>query len=332
MEVADFWQYEFEAKRERDQQEQVQAALIRVRTLLNHQYVRDIVGQLKTTVDFSQIMQKKQILLIKLSASLAPDIKKFIGTILISELLHATRERPVDQRSQFCIFVDEFQNFVTDDFATLINEGRKFGVATTIAHQERYGQLLENRKVLGATAATANKVLFQVTHEDAKEFAPEFAMSPPDPTDNLVIAQDPLTVLLKRGHHNPAISEFIHEFLQPIMNNIEQYKGVVSSTSFYKMQHDSLATQYKDLASMSQIDARIGGSIPQPRRQYASIQGALTEAQDAIRKAMQAHNLSQEKTNDLISFQDVLNKHTSQRNRSVPHAMGWKNGTGSSIL
>jgi hypothetical protein len=96
--VADFWAHEFGAKRERDQQEQIQSALTRVRTLLNHQYVRDIVGQRQTTIDFAQIMEEKRILLVKLSASLADDIKKFIGTILISELLQAARSRPEGKR------------------------------------------------------------------------------------------------------------------------------------------------------------------------------------------------------------------------------------------
>jgi hypothetical protein len=208
-EVSDFWEYEFGEKRERDQQEQVQAALTRVRTLLNHQYVSDIVGQRATTVNLSEIMEKKRVLLVKLSASLAPDIKKFIGAILISELLHAARTRPEGKRHQFCIFVDEFQNFATEDFSTLINEARKFGIATTIAHQERYGQFEENRKVLGATSAAANKLFFQMTVKDAQELAPEFAKRPEETEKRreaeLVISPRPVEDIWERGHPNKEI-------------------------------------------------------------------------------------------------------------------------------
>jgi hypothetical protein len=180
-EVADFWHYEFGAKRERDQEALVQAALTRVRTLLAHRYVRDIVGQKTTTINFAELMEMRAIILVNLPANLASDSKRFIGAILISELVHAVRNRTTDNRGQFCIFVDEFQNFASDeDFGTLITEARKFGVATTIAHQERFGQFANNPKLLGATAAAANKIFFQLTVKDAQELAPEFAENAPD--------------------------------------------------------------------------------------------------------------------------------------------------------
>ena len=119
-----------------------------------------------------------RIVLVELQASLPADIKRFIGTLIISELLHAVLTRPAANRPHFCIFVDEFQHFATDDFGTLITDARKFGVATTIAHQERFGQFNENPRALGSTSAAANKVLFQLTVNDATELAPEFAPMP----------------------------------------------------------------------------------------------------------------------------------------------------------
>jgi hypothetical protein len=171
----DFWKHEFLARRERDQQARVDAALTRVNTLLTHRYVRDIIGQKETTIDFKKVVHTVQTLLIKLSANLAEDIKKFIGTVLVSELLHAVRNRNELFRTfHYCIFVDEFQNFATsDDFRAVITEGRKFGVSTVLAHQERYGQFADQQKLMGATLAAANKVFFQLTVKDAGELAPE---------------------------------------------------------------------------------------------------------------------------------------------------------------
>jgi hypothetical protein len=174
----DFWQYEFFQRRERDQQERVDAALTRITTLLTHPYVRHIIGQKRSTTYFPSILSvdNQYILLFKLSANLPEDIKKFIGVILISELLHAVRNRPEGARDQFCIFVDEFQNFASsDDIRTLITEGRKFGSAITFAHQERFGQFADNQKLMGATLAAGNKVIFQSTVKDSAELAPEFA-------------------------------------------------------------------------------------------------------------------------------------------------------------
>jgi hypothetical protein len=108
--VADFWRDEFFQRREQDQQERVDAALTRINTLLTHPYVRHIIGQQKTTIDFENLVSTKAVWLFKFSANLAEDIKKFIGTILLRELLYAIRNRPEGQRVQFCIFIDEFHS------------------------------------------------------------------------------------------------------------------------------------------------------------------------------------------------------------------------------
>ena len=177
--VAEFWRYHFFSRRVPDQQERVDAALTRITILLSHPYVRDIIGQQKTTIDFNSMLAGNDVWLFKLSANLAEDEKNFIGTILISELLHAVRSRdklPEEQRTQFCIFIDEFHNFASsEDIATLVTEGRKFGVACTYAHVERFGQLANNQKLLGATLAAASKAFFQLTVRDSSETAPEFA-------------------------------------------------------------------------------------------------------------------------------------------------------------
>jgi hypothetical protein len=140
----------------------MEAAQTRAEIMLGHPYVSHIVGQPKTTVDFQKMMEEKYTVLVKLSTRLSYETKKIIGTIIISELLHAVQRRPSDKRHQFCIFIDEFQNFASfEDFSTLITQAPKFGVATTIAHHDRLGQLGDNKEIIGATAAIANKVLFQ---------------------------------------------------------------------------------------------------------------------------------------------------------------------------
>lgn len=59
--------------------------------------------------------------------------------------------RPVDNRQQFNIFIDEFQNFASyQDVPTLITQVPKYGIATTLAHHERYGQLAGNPEIMGA--------------------------------------------------------------------------------------------------------------------------------------------------------------------------------------
>ena len=115
--VASFWQSEF-FRPPRNQQERFEAALTRVNTLLGHEDVIHILGQQRTTIDFSKILDEQRIVLFRLSAYLPIDIKRFIGTIILSELLHAVRKRSTANPPQFCIFVDEVQHFATsEDFS-----------------------------------------------------------------------------------------------------------------------------------------------------------------------------------------------------------------------
>jgi hypothetical protein len=209
-EVANFWRYEFFSRRERNQQERVDAALTRINTLLLHPYVRHIIGQRETTIDFSTMLAKQQSVFVKLSASLAPDIKKFISTILISELLHAVRNRPQGNRKQFYIIIDEFQHCASsEDFTTLITEARKFAISTVLAHVERSGQFVDNQKLLGATSAAVNKVFFQLTVHDAQELALEFAekveASEPRREAELIISPHPIEDIWDKGHPNQSV-------------------------------------------------------------------------------------------------------------------------------
>jgi hypothetical protein len=239
-EARDYWEYEFAQQRARDQEFKTDPTRTRLYSLLGHEYVRDIIGQTKTTLDFSAIMRENKVVLLRLPADLSEDAKHFIGTILLSELLQATLTRPADQRQQFCIFVDEFQNFATyKTIDTLITQGRKFGVSMTVAHQERFGQLSEEKKIQGATAAAANKVFFQLTTRDAQELAPEFAKEPTTTETRLepelVISQEPYWDMLRRGHANPRIHEIFSKYFRPLYYNLDRIKEEIESERLVRM-------------------------------------------------------------------------------------------------
>src|SRR5437588_12691118 len=131
---------------------------------------RNIVGQGKTTVNIQQVMDERKILLVKLSAQL-DQVTSLVGTLMIALFLNAAYSRaslPINKRKQFNLYADEFQRFATEDFATLLTEARKFGIATTIAHQTRQ-QLGEKNRSTSLQAA--NLVVFRVTGPDAHELA-----------------------------------------------------------------------------------------------------------------------------------------------------------------
>jgi hypothetical protein len=304
----DFWQYEFFERRERDQQERVDAALTRINTLLTHPYVRHIIGQ-PTTISFSQFVtiEFPHTLLFRLSANLPEDIKKFIGTILMSELLHAIRNRPEGERDQVAIYVDEFQNFSSsDDLRDLITQGRKFGSAITFAHQERFGQFADNQKIMGATLASANMVVFQPTVIDAKELAPEFAKAPTTTETHLepelVIAPKPFFELLRKGHAHPKIAEYVKEYFWPIESLLNAKRDNMDTLALKRTASHEAASLSRDQASISQTQERVDSLA---RGRAVETSGANARTRLALEQSQVSHAEAQEIHQELMFWQDM---------------------------
>ncbi len=221
-----FWQ-SYDQMKPSEQREEAASTLRRVREFLQP-LTRNIVGQSKTTIHLRSVMDERKILLVKLDARL-PSVTSLIGSMIVAELLNAAYSRsdlPVGKRKQFNLYADEFQRFATEDFATLLTEARKFGIATTIAHQMRDQLDQQNR---GATLNVANVVVFKMSGKDADELAGEFDSTPPPPE---IIGWRPILTpknevidhLRKQGHTNAHVSAFVIDYLVPAMRVVENHR------------------------------------------------------------------------------------------------------------
>lgn len=212
-----FWK-SYDELRPSERLERSESTLDRIDTLISNSIIRNIVGQSYTSINFRDIMDKGKILLVSLSAQYE-SLTSLLGSIIIAQLLSSALSRAASQtkRRQFNLYADEYQRFSTPDFATLLTEARKFGIATTIAHQVR-AQLDEKN---AATALQAGSlVVFRVTSEDAKELANSFNLVPPTEIIERPIrapAQNVLETLINRGsHENPKVNEFVQKYLRPL--------------------------------------------------------------------------------------------------------------------
>jgi hypothetical protein len=112
--LLDYWQYEFKP-------EQAQSALNRIGILLSNPYVRDVIGQKETTVDFPAYAKWGYAVFLHLPTTIDLEARRFIGTIFLSELFHALYNRTEEAKQHtFGLYVDEFQQFATDQFADFI--------------------------------------------------------------------------------------------------------------------------------------------------------------------------------------------------------------------
>lgn len=145
--------------------------------------MRNIIGQSKSAFDFRKVMDEGKILLINLSkGKLGEENSSFLGLVLIPKILVAAMSRqeiPEPDRRDFYLYVDEFQNFATPDFATILSEARKYHLNLTVANQF-IGQMDEEVKnaVFGNVGSL---ITFRVGVTDAsylqREYQPIFSES-----------------------------------------------------------------------------------------------------------------------------------------------------------
>jgi len=145
--------------------------------------MRNIIGQSKSAFDFRKVMDEGKILLINLSkGKLGEENSSFLGLVLIPKILIAAMSRqeiPEEKRRDFFLYVDEFQNFATPDFATILSEARKYHLNLTVANQF-IGQMDEEVKnaVFGNVGTL---ITFRVGVTDAsyiqREYQPIFGES-----------------------------------------------------------------------------------------------------------------------------------------------------------
>lgn len=116
---------------------------------VTNKMMRNIIGQSESGFNFREVMDNKKILLISLNKGrIGEENSSFLGLILIPKLLVAAMSRqdmPQDQRKDFFLYVDEFQNFATPDFAIILSEARKFRLNLVVANQF-IGQIDEDIK------------------------------------------------------------------------------------------------------------------------------------------------------------------------------------------
>ncbi len=138
--------------------------------------LRNIVGQTRSTVDLRFIMDNSRILLVNLAKGrIGEDKANLLGSVIVTKLYLAALERqkmPENDRKDFYLYIDEFQNFSTDVFPSILSEARKYRLDLILAHQYTH-QLSENVKhaVFGNVGTL---VAFRVGSIDAKELAVEF--------------------------------------------------------------------------------------------------------------------------------------------------------------
>ena len=137
--VKSFWEKEMASTGAREKQEMIPYFSAKFGPFITNAQIRNIIGQTKSGFDFREVMDSGKILLCNLSKGKLGDLNaQLLGMIMVSKLQMSAMGRvdtPEEERKDFYMYVDEFQNFVTESFASILSEARKYRLSLTIAHQ-----------------------------------------------------------------------------------------------------------------------------------------------------------------------------------------------------
>ena len=183
--VKDFWQKEAQqAGGEASLQNMVPYITSKLTPFISNDIMRPIIGQQKSAFNIRDVMDGQKILLLNLSKGKLGETNAYlIGMVLVGKILMAALSRtdmPKEKRRDFFLYIDEFQNFLTDSISAILSEARKYGLDLIIAHQF-IGQLNQGDNSIIRDAIFGNvgsMLAFRVGPEDAefleKEFEPVF--------------------------------------------------------------------------------------------------------------------------------------------------------------
>ncbi len=249
--VKNFWTLEFNKFNDKYRTEAIAPILNKVGQFFSNELIRNILGQIDSTVDFRDIMDSGKILIANLSkGKLGEENSNLLGSLLISKLEIATMSRvdiPEQSRQDFFLYIDEFQNFTTESFAGILSEARKYRLNLILAHQY-IAQLTESGSMHVKNAIFGNVgtiISFRVGADDAKEIAKEFGGSV---TANQLLNLDRGEIAIKLGTEHKILEPFLGHTLPPLF---EQLKGqtelvVQSSRELYSLSRSTVADQIKD--------------------------------------------------------------------------------------
>ncbi|MBT7736950.1 type IV secretion system DNA-binding domain-containing protein, partial [Candidatus Peregrinibacteria bacterium] len=183
--VASFWDHQMAKTGAREKQEMIPYFAAKFGQFVTNTMMRNIIGQTKSAFDFAKAMQEKKIILMNLSKGTVGEINsKLLGLIVVQKIQMAALKRQKmakEDRQDFFLYIDEFQNYVTESIEVILSEARKYRLGLTIAHQY-LGQLEEDGgKGKGTNLKDAvfgnigSMMAYKIGAQDAEHMAKEMA-------------------------------------------------------------------------------------------------------------------------------------------------------------
>ncbi len=183
--VKSFWEHEYANTGDRERQEMIPYFSAKFGPFITNSIMRNTIGQKNSAFDIRKIMDEGKILFVKLSKGKIGDLNtQLLGLVIVARIQMAAMSRAdmdEEKRKDFFLYVDEFQNFATDSFCSILSEARKYHLNLIMAHQY-INQLVVTK--FGSTSTQIRDAVFgnvgtlcsfKVGADDAEYLAKEYA-------------------------------------------------------------------------------------------------------------------------------------------------------------
>jgi len=174
--VKNFWLNEYTKYHQTFQVEAISPIQNKIGQFVSIPLIRNMIGQVKSKINFREVLDQKKIFLVNLAKGLiGEDVSSLLGATIISKLQIAAMmraDKPEAEREDFYLYIDEFQNFSTESFATILSEARKYRLNLTMAHQ--YIEQLDDLVAAAVFGNVGTMACFGVGSGDAEVLEPQF--------------------------------------------------------------------------------------------------------------------------------------------------------------
>ena len=222
-----FWAEEYAGYDPRFQREAIAPIQNKVGQFLLNPVVRNILGQVKNKVSVPFIMDNERLFVANLSKGrLGQDKANLLGSLLTTQFqlgAMARANRPEAERRDFYLFIDEFQNFSTDAFASILAEARKYRLCLTLSHQYIDQLSLSVRQAVFGNVGTL--IAFRIGHSDAEVLEKEFGKTFPASNLTDLDRYEAVVKLLEDGTNR---EPFRAKMLPPMGNRVGRKDNLIA--------------------------------------------------------------------------------------------------------
>lgn len=258
--VLRFWKEEFAQAEKSNQVGELFSYIIsKIGRFISNEMMRNIVGQSDSSFDIRKVMDGKKVLLVNLAKGLTGEINSnLLGFILVSKMQMAALSRadmPEEQRNDFYLYIDEFQNVTTDSISVILSEARKYKLNLTIAHQ--FVAQLEEKIKDAVFGNIGSMIAFTIGAPDAETIGKQFE---PDVSQNDLINIENRNAYVKLMINGMVSRPFTLQALPPMGQSNVKVGEAIKQLSRLKFGKDRRLVEMKVQERIKYAkDAGLGG-------------------------------------------------------------------------